>query len=762
LAALVGNEPQLTRVIKRCEVTFKLKMSEEKYGDLFAKKAEEYTRQVDVLNYAITQSAFFLSKMLGQPIDVCREYVKKQLGKDGKFNFNDPKLTFFHRDVLGTGDRSKKETTLSRYIQHTLKNEELLAPTFTSYVHPKKKESLISKYIQRNIKLRSVAKKAMFAAEAVRDFATFVFKKMEQTFRKLGNNAVSGAHVSPSTPIVNPTAHSTLTSTCRSTSGYGNANNEKFLSGNRHYFELDVVLNNITSICSNTDYEKLSALMKRYHLHYPSVDDVMACIQYSAVLYWTNSKWMETIRSYVIKFNELERAAFVYTGDAYHLLKHNPEFMRTFLTKLSSKKSGTLDDPISLLKKMPGSYLNLGHQICRQESVQIEPGNYGKVEDVNKLNTIALTCENIADTIYEYRDLIDTLWMSNNLPASVAHFPSSIRRTALTSDTDSTIFTVQDWVMWYSGGLDFTETSKNIYAAVVFLTSSTITHVLATMSANFGIVTENIFKIAMKSEYSFDVFITTQLGKHYFACISCQEGLVYDKQKWEIKGAQLKSANAPRPVIAAAEEMMKGIINDVQFKQKISLTKWLDFVADQELKIVQSIKGGSMAYFRSTSIKDAKSYTGPSEQSPYANHYLWQDIWAEKYGAMPNPPYSTFKINVTTNSPAKMAAWLKSLEDRELAERFMKYLSANNKKYVATYNLPVDILVTGGIPPEIVEIIDYEKIVVDICGVFYILLESIGYYALGDKVRRLVSSEGWGSHRHANRVINTIEEKAPE
>jgi hypothetical protein len=230
--------------------------------------------------------------------------------------------------------------------------------------------------------------------------------------------------------------------------------------------------------------------------------------------------------------------------------------------------------------------------------------------------------------------------------------------------------------MWYSGGLNFDDRSKSVYASVVFLTSSTITHVLATMSANFGIVEKNIFKIAMKSEFSFDVFVPTQLGKHYFACISCQEGLVYDKLKWEIKGAQLKSANAPRPVIAAAEKMMQGIIHDVMERREVSMHQWLDYVADQEIKIRQAIADGSMAYFRSTSIKDAKSYAGPKEQSPYAHHFLWVDVFSPKYGYVPEPPYSTFKINVTTTGPSKMAAWLEGMKDQEMAERIRAYLDS--------------------------------------------------------------------------------------
>ena len=49
----------------------------------------------------------------------------------------------------------------------------------------------------------------------------------------------------------------------------------------------------------------------------------------------------------------------------------------------------------------------------------------------------------------------------------------------------------------------------------------------------------------MKNEYKFDVFVPTQVAKHYYASIGCQEGNLYKAQEPEIKGVHLKSSNAP-------------------------------------------------------------------------------------------------------------------------------------------------------------------------------------------------------------------------
>lgn len=718
----------------------------DKYDNIFIHDPEHYQRDVDVFKHYIKDAATYLNLHTGVPLPECEEYVRNNLKPGGDFEFTDPKVMYLERQE--NGDREKKVTTLSRYIGAAVKKLSLIAPTFTTYINSSKLKSVLSKYIEGNINLRSVAKKAMFAAEAIKSLLLYAVKKIEQTGRKLGNNAISGAHVTASTPLFNKTAHSTLTSTCRSTSGYGNANNEKFLSGNRHYFNRDIVLNNIMSIINHFDETLFGETMNRHKLHYPTVEETMECIVYSTNLYWWDKDWMTSIAELVAKLSPIQRAAFVYIGDAFHLLKHNPEFMRTMLTNLSNKVSATHPDPIGVLKKVPGVYLNLAHQICFEESKGVEPGNYGKLKDseegLKKLNILACTAENIADTMYEYRDLIEAFWMTSNLPASVAHFPSSIRRSALTSDTDSTIFTVQDWIKWYSGKISFDERSRGIYAAVVFLTSSTIKHVLATMSANFGISKEHLFKISMKSEYSFDVFIPSQLGKHYFACISCQEGLVYEEMKYEIKGAQLKSANLPKHIVKDAEAMMKGIISQIIEKGSVSIQEWLTHVGTTELGIVHSIKNSDLTYFRSTSIKSSGSYAGEKEHSPYANHFLWNEVFGPKYGVMPEPPYETSKISVTTDTPSRVKAWLAEMKDRELANRFKTYMERTGKTTITTFNLPKEILQSRGIPSEVRDIIDYEKITIDLCRIYYILLETLGYYALGGKVKRLVSSEGWG------------------
>lgn len=707
----------------------------------FHHKKEEYVREVNMLEYYVKDCATFLSVQTGKTFDECQKFVKSNLGPGGQFEFKDPKVAYLERQE--NGDREKKVTTLWKYITDSVKKKEIIAPTFTTYLDQRKKYAFLGRYVKKNSKLRGFAKKAQFAAKAIKNFIIEAIKKIEQTGRKLANNAISGSFVSPSTPLYNKTAHSSLTSTCRNTSGLGNANNEKFLSGNRHYFNHHIVIFNITSIINNSNYELIEKVMEKYNLKYPSVLDTINTIHYSTQLYWDDSTNFQKIANYVSKLTPIQRAAFVYTGDLYQLRVLNDSFVRNFLTSLSKKVEGIHEDPMKIVKDCPESYRIFGHQICYMETKGIGQ-DHDLIKDKPAIHTLALTTLNIDKVVREHSDLIHAFWMPEIIPASVSHIPTSIRRSALASDTDSTIFSVQDWMVWYAGKPQFDDGSKGIYAATVFLAASTITHVLAKMSANIGITTENMFNIQMKSEFMFDVFVPTQLGKHYFAAISCQEGNMFTDFDYEVKGVGLKSANAPKYVIQDGQEMMKEIISDVYFTGSVSLKKYLNRVKNVELMIKESILKGEITFFRLGSIKDKKSYSGDPDKSPYANHFFWNEVFGPKYGTMPDPPYDTIKVNVTTDNPTKLKEWLNGIKDRELASRMTAYLERKGRTNIGTYHIPKEIVTSRGIPTEILDVVDFEKIITDICSIYYIVLETLGWYSVGKKVKRLVSSQFTG------------------
>ncbi len=248
------------------------------FNNPFVLPDAEYKRDLDIFGNYVRDTAKYISVMTGDPFEQCRAHVLETIKqKDTEHGIKDPTIVFFNRE--DNGDRLQRRAKLSTYLNAAIKADDLIAPTLTIYENPKRRKSILVDYVDGNVKKRSAAKKAMFKAKMAGDMPTHNIKKIEQSNAKISNNSLSGAHVSSSTPLFNKTAHSTLTSTCRSTSGYGNANNEKMLCGNRHYWSPDVVRNNIISIINNTDYVRLQATMQKFGIRYPTPTETMDCIR---------------------------------------------------------------------------------------------------------------------------------------------------------------------------------------------------------------------------------------------------------------------------------------------------------------------------------------------------------------------------------------------------------------------------------------------------------------------------------------------------
>lgn len=703
----------------------------------FVLKPTDYKRDLNILRHYVEDQAFNLHRQTGKPLEVCTEWLKTQLRPGGQFEFKDPEIYFLRRGA--NGDRHEEVGTTLAYINESIRNHELIAPTLTTYKNPKEQLSLLVHYIDGNVKARGVAKKAKFRAMQAGDTVLAAIKDNEQNNKKLSNNAVSGAHVTPTNPLYNKTCHSTLTSTCRSTSGYGNANNEKFLNGNRHYWDPIIVKNNIVSLASRSDLDQIEKAMDAFSIRHPSVEETLECIKYSTDLYWHSAKAWAEIRKMIEYLTPVERSAFVYTGDLYHLMRFNEPLVRRFLTALSTWVQDLHPDPAAVLKSVPETYVHLAAQImgpCMKgidlKDIALHPELWGQ---------LASTAEHIQQVIQAHAQLIRAFWTTCHVPASVAWLPTSIRRAALTSDTDSTIFTVQDWVEWHQGEIRFDQPANALAATMIFLAAESITHVLARMSANFGIAPERIHQIAMKNEYKFDVFVTTQVAKHYFALIGCQEGNVFKDYKEEIKGVHLRSSNAPKAVNKRAQALMREIMQSVIDGKKITMNDVLTSLADIEREIITSIKAGAGTYFRRGQVKQPGAYSEKRQphETNYVNYLLWEEVFAPKYGSVAEPPYITLKVTLGLDSPAKVRQWLSSLEDRELAARFEAWQARYSKARLTTIMIPEVIVKGVGIPPEIMQQINVRQMVSEVTKTFSLVLESLGYFYKTEKHLRLLS-----------------------
>jgi hypothetical protein len=704
----------------------------------FVLPAREYKRDLAVLEHYVRQSVHYLATMTGAPLAECFRFVQAGLEPGGRFAFQDPGITYLQR--LENGDRELRNGTLQAFLASSIEQRELIAPTFTTYVHPQVRESLLTGFIGANKVQRGIAKRAMFQARSDGNTLLEILKDNEQTNMKLASNACSGAHVSASTPLFNLSAHSTLTSNCRVTACYGSANNEKLLAGNRHYWSPDVVKNNITSIRLATDCEVLEAAMQRYGIRHPDVGETMDCILRSTRFYFRDPAHHQLIGEYVSKLTPTERSAFVYTGDLYHLRLHNDPVIRTFIGKLATRVGVVHPDPAAILAAALPEVTALAVQLCAQE---MRGRKLDSVAGTPAQGIVASTVVNIQATLAEYRDFIRAFFVTKNVPASVAAFPESIRRVALMGDTDSTLFTVQDWVIWYNHGrLSFDAGSQAVAAAMVFLASMSVAHLLARMSANFGVEEKRLFDTVMKNEYRFVMFTPTPVAKHYYALIDCREGHLYTEPEAEIKGVHLKSSSAPPGITARAKTLMIDIMKTVAREEKLSLTLILGEISAIEHDIIASVmQRSSCEYFRIGQIKPAQAYTLTPERSVYAHYLFWNATFGPRDGMAGTPPYTAVKIPVDMGSPTRLQAWLSTMADQALAERLTTWLATHGRRSLTTLYVPLEIIEAHGIAPEILQRVAIRKLVKDTMKTFYLVLESLGVGMENRQITHLVSDD---------------------
>lgn len=690
----------------------------------FFQPREFYNRDINPLVNYVNQMATALSIANNVDFEKAQNFIRNGI-KSGIFpNVRDPKVEFFGKD--DHGDRTKEELPLSKYIQNTVENNQILTPTFTCYVHPHEEKSPISVFIGVNVEKRSIAKHLSQQAEAAGDIEVYFQQNVIQTNKKENNNSLSGGFATDSSIFQNPTGHNTLTSITRSMASIGNALNERMIGGNRHYRNKVIAVNNLIAMVHTMDLEVTELAMNKFGLHYPTTKDVMEMLKHSMKFYVIDKRAYQELQEFVEKLSPLQKACVTYTQDFYHLRKLNERFIFDMLSNFSNLEiKQNFEDPIKIIKNTDPMTVNYAHQVCI-EMVKGQGKDYAKMQP-EVVQTLANVCQNIDEYVSKYQFIIKAFFLTKTVPCSSAFIQDMVRKEVVLSDTDSTMFSVDEWVTWYFKELNFSQKAYGVAGAVMFITTQCIAHCLAILSGNMGVADENIYTLSMKPEFVFPVFIQSPVAKHYFTAMLVKEGQVYKDIKMEIKGVHNKSSANPPSITLPAQARMEEIIRKVMDNKKISITQEIKDVADIERAIIVSLKNSELEYFKRSSIKEASAYGEGPMESNFANHTQWEQVFSQKYGEIPPPPYDVIKVPTTLTSPSKFKKWLETMEDRELSARMIDWSTRFNKKQLPTFYFSLDYVLGSSVPKEVIDVIDYRKIVLDLTNVRRMLLDSLGF-----------------------------------
>lgn len=690
----------------------------------FLQDKEFYTRNINPLSNAINQMATALSVANNVSYQEAKDFIQEQIKTGGFKNMRDPTVAFFGKDE--NGDRTREDLPLSHYIKDTIQKNQILVPTFTTYAHPKEDKSPISTFMGFNVDKRNVAKAASQEAENVGNVEVAFLENINQGNKKENNSSMSGAMATESSIFVNDTGHNTLTSITRSMASVGNAMNERMISGNRHYRNKNSALNNIIAIIHTIDIPSVELAMREFGLHYPTPKETVDVLKHSMKFYVFEQKAYRDLFDFICLLSPAQRAVVVYTQDFYHIRIYNPGVTKTMLEDFAYIDEHTVhDDPIKVIKESDSLTINYAHQVC----IELVKG-LGKdhiTMPVKIQNTVASVCSNIDRSVKKYRSIINSFFLTKVVPNSTAYIQDMIRQAVPLSDTDSTMFSVDEWVIWYFGKLDFSQRGFGIAGCVAFLATQCIAHCLAILSGNMGVADEHLFTLSMKPEFVFPVFVQSPVAKHYFTAILVKEGSVYKDIKMEIKGVHNKNSALPEGIILPAQKRMEEIVRSVMKGELLSITNEINDVATIEKTIITSLKNSEVSYLKRGNIKEASAYGRGPTLSPYLNHSLWEMVFAPTYGSIPEPPYDVVKIPTVITSATKFKKWLAEMENRELSERLLKFATDYNKKQLPTFYFSVDFVTAQPIPKEVIDVIDYKKIVLDLTNVRRMLLDSLGF-----------------------------------
>lgn len=699
---------------------------------------ELYQQDINPIDQYIRQAATFLQIQRGLSEKEAVASVIEILRDKNACDFRDPEVVYYERDDNWV--KQLKTGTLSGYLRSAKENKEVITPTMTTYVSPRIEKSLISVFMKRNATSRALLKKRAQEEEMRKNDALAYQLNNDQDNAKRNNNSMSGVMAAVASIFENPTGHNTLTSITRSMSSISNALNERMIGGNRHYHDSDTIINEMTVIANTMNTEAVHEAIRHYGLTIPSHEDIRRVIKRSSDKYWRDERHIQFAVDYAEKMSPEQRAAFVYTQDLYHLRLLNPGFMKDLIDEFSmyDESLSDIEDPVGYLKKADPLITNYAHQVFISLLRGAEKDrSQWKPEVVQK---VARACRAIENACRKYKLLFKAFLVVKTVPCSTAYISHMSRESVVLSDTDSTMFSVDDWVIWYFGKLVFNDRAFAVAGSIMFISTQLISHAMAILSANMNVDREQLFVLSMKPEFVFPVFAQTPVAKHYFCSMSVKEGGVYDKNKYEIKGVHLKSSASPVQIISAAHERMKYILDLIEAGEEIDLRQELDRVADLERTIINSLKAGEPTYLKKMFIKTIKSYANGPEESPYRHHILWNEVFGHSYSYVDEPPYVALKIPLTTTSKRKTQEWLISISDKGLADRFQEYLKKREKTEIKTFYISQDYVQAYGMPIEILKVMDFKRVALDLTVTDRMILETIGYRP---KLETLLIDQGY-------------------
>lgn len=677
----------------------------------------DYHSDRNIVKHYHNQMTTYVQKRFGVTEEQARQVVKKNF-RPNNGTYEDRKFKVLEKNKYG--DRELKIMKATQFFENVHSNNYHLSPSLVGYKNSEEEQSVNSIGTERFLTLRKLYKGKRQDAKGSGDKWAEKTYDVIQNALKIFNNAQSGAMSSNGTPLVNKSGHTTLTSTCRGLTSTANICNEKLLAGNRLYNTFENTLQNIIATVQYSDLDRMQDVMDKLNMRHATVDEVMNMIRHSTGRYWRNASRMKIIEEMVNILKPIELTALLCVMDLEGLRVTNRNVLYEFLddfSKVPEIPEGAKAEDYPKPDNGDRYVLCVSKIVGKPSQLQL-----------NHLNAWHLECE------IKWKDFIEVFLKQEIPPSGVFSIKDMIREVVLTSDTDSSIYTVDTVVDEYTKDR---ATSLRTNGVLTYFVRMIAVHQHAQFSENMNVAKRFRYRLNMKNEYLFGAYVTTTMSKHYYATQLMVEGVMNKEVEMEIKGVHLRSAKIAANIKAFAHGLMREVLDAIHEHRQLDAADILFRAAELEREIIRDVEDGKWVWLTKSTIKDGEIYAKP-ESSVFQYHVLWERLFAKKYGHAPELPYTAIKVNAKTLNRASIKEWVDGLEP-EMKAAATSHLGDTAK--LTTIYVPEECLGATGIPKEVIQAADIRSIIKQNLKCVYAVLESLGLFIVNQKISRIISDE---------------------
>ena len=636
-------------------------------------------------------------------------------------------LTAVIEETKNDGQPIIKGVDLASWFDAQANN--IITPSGSVYCQHEVKLGTIIEMLIKFLAKRKVEKKAMLKAKADGNTTEYLKHYYAQTLIKIFVNALPGNFGSKYSIFCDKGNYNAITSSGRALIGYAYSEIEAVLGGNFMWLTIDDLrIHIVTQLYKGIDEAKVMTTCQKYNLHHVTKEDLYkfyetSLMRYNRYTIYVGKKEDEPLAQYnghksgdlakimelIAKMNDAQVQYFYYFENLRHVIMENDATFRKYFNDLFNYDLIPQDPNVK-----PDDLFNIDGALVTLVNVAfhkyVDPKD-PKIQayDLPKTHPdLAIKFVNIAKYVEkklkEMDPLLETFIYTPICRPNVQKQPLLYRNSTVVSDTDSTIFTVKDWVGWYTGSVySIDEKAYHIAMVMVYWITKAISDALYKYSIAQGARGKYAKVMAMKNEFLYPVMIQADKKKHYMGVITVQEGVILPTPDIDLKGGQFRGSDVPKIATKFAEDLIADILDKMYRKGKISAHEVIAKVRAFEEQIYTDIQNGDTQWYKTLSIKTKEKYTTPMSSNWY--YYLaWQEIFAPKYGDILLPIKTpAVPINPPTES---YWTWL-SEKDKAMYKRWQEFLVKYKRNPTSMAINPVG----GKVPPELVPLIKVKDII---------------------------------------------------